>query len=72
MPLRSTNGTELKNSNQSDLVGMESVSNPATLYKDGRLDVERYFQFLEDYFKLMAELGVSESRERIVIKNPKF
>ncbi len=70
--MRSTNGTELKNSNQSDLVSTKSVSNPSNFYKDGCLDVERYFQFLEDYFKLMTELGVSESREYITIKNPKF
>ena len=72
MPKRSTNGSELKNFNQNDSTKINSASNQSNFYKDGHLDVERYFQFLEDYFKLMVELGVSKPRELIEIKNLKF
>ena len=70
---RSMNGKELNHSKQ--LSEHESFFLPSQmhLFQDGRLNVEKYFQFLTDFWKLMDDQGIQRSkRECIVMNDPKF
>lgn len=73
MPKRSGNGKESNHFAQPKSDVTNFVPNHNAIFRDGQLDTDAYFRFLENYWAFMAEQGLRQKkREPIIIKDRKF
>lgn len=63
MPKHSTNGNASKHSAPTE------KTRESELFRDGRLDTDAYFRFLDEYWAMIPD---RKKREPIIIKNRKL